>query len=262
MPSWLLVLGLAACDGGEPQPAPATPIAVPTAPAPVRPVEPAPLHPSTTTARIAASHVLIEYAGAMSTSPSVTRTREEARVLAESVRVRAAAGDDFAGLARQFSDDSSKSRGGSLGHFDKGTMVAAFELAVVAMPVGAISPVVESAFGFHVIKREAMNQIHCAQIIVSFAGSARPIEGVARSRDDASARATAAKSELEAGTAWPTVVRKYSDGPAQEDMGDLGWFSRRQLMPVLDEAAFVLDVGQTSGVVESPVGFHLVHRLE
>lgn len=226
------------------------------------PVEEAPVHPNTSGNRLAASHILIEYAGAMNTLPTTKRTREEARALAESIQKRAVAGENFAKLAETTSEDSSKSRGGSLGSFDKGTMVAAFEEALLQLSVGGISPVVESPFGFHVIKREAMNQVHCAQLIVSFVGSARPVEAVTRTKEEAQARIAAAKAELDAGTDWDVVVRKYSDGPAKDDRGDLGWFSRRQLMPALDEAAFALDIGQTSPVVESPVGFHLVYRME
>lgn len=263
MTTWsLLAFFLLGCPD-QPPPEAATPPPTPvvTAPAPA-PVEHGPAHPNTTGDRLAASHVLIEYAGAMSVAPTIKRTREEARALAESVQKRAAAGEDFATLARTTSDDSSKSRGGSLGNFDKGTMVAVFDEALLQLAVGAISPVVESPFGFHVIKREAMNQVHCAQLIVAYVGSARPMAGVTRTKDEAAARIAAAKAELDAGTTWDAVVRKYSDGPAKDDLGDLGWFSRRQLMPALDDAAFALDIGQYSPVVESPVGFHLVHRIE
>lgn len=259
---WLLSVFLLGCDQ---TPAPAVAVAPPAAPAPVvapAPVDEAPVFPNTSGNRLAASHVLIEYAGAMSASPNAKRTRDEARALAETVQKRAAAGEDFAKLAETTSDDSTKSRGGSLGNFDKGTMVAAFDEALLQLPVGAISPVVESPFGFHVIKREAMNQVRCAQLIVAFSGSARPMEGVSRTKEEAQARIAAAKAELDAGTPWETVVRKYSDGPSKDDSGDLGWFSRRQLMPALDDVAFALDIGQISPVVESPVGFHLVHRIE
>jgi parvulin-like peptidyl-prolyl isomerase len=211
---------------------------------------------------MAASHILISYVGAMSAAPTVVRGREDAKVLAEKLRARAAAGEDFSALAKEFSADPSKSRGGSVGNFDKGTMVGPFETATEALAVGEISPVVESPFGFHIIRRDMMSQIHCAQIVVGFAGSARPIEGVTRSKEQAAVRAAAARADLDAGVPWEVLVRKYTDGPGKDDQGDLGWFSRRQLMPVLDEAAFALAPGETSAVVESAVGFHLLHRLK
>jgi len=64
-----------------------------------------------------------------------------------------AAGADFAALARKFSQDpGSAAQGGSLGSFARGAMVKAFEEAVFAMKPGEISNVVESEFGYHIIK--------------------------------------------------------------------------------------------------------------
>ena len=174
---------------------------------------------------------------------------------------RARAGEAFDALARSMSDDKTAKRGGRVGNFNRGTMVPAFEEAVIALAPGEISEVVESPFGFHVIRRDVMSQIHCAQIIVGFAEAGRPVDGVSRPRTEAQARVDAALAELAAGADWNATVRKYSDGPAKDDNGDLGWFSRRQLLPQLDEAAFNLDIGGTTGVIESPAGFHVIKRL-
>ena len=84
----------------------------------------------------------------------ITRTREEARTRAEEVLRRARAGEDFADLARRFSDEPGASTsGGDLGQFGHGQMVPPFERAAFALAVGAISDIVETDFGFHVIKR-------------------------------------------------------------------------------------------------------------
>ncbi len=211
---------------------------------------------------MAASHVLVAWSGAMKAEPGVQRTRDEARARAEQARARILAGEDFARVAKEISDDKSKSRGGRLGNFNAGTMVPVFEEAVRGLAVGEVSEVVESPFGFHVIRRDMMSQIHCAQIIVGYGGAERPIEGVTRSKEEARARIEAALAELQGGADWTATVRKYSDGPAKEDNGDLGWFSRRQLMPQLDEPAFDLDIGAMTAIIETPTGYHLVKRLE
>ncbi len=75
------------------------------------------------------------------------------RRLAEDIRKRILSGANFEALARDFSTCSSKSKGGDLGWFGEGAMVAPFEQAVKRMSVGSISPVVATQFGFHVIKK-------------------------------------------------------------------------------------------------------------
>jgi len=102
---------------------------------------------------IAASHILISYQGAERSS--ATRTKEEAKKLADEVLAKATApGADFAALAREYSDEpGAKERGGDLGTFKKGAMAKPFEDAAFQLKVGEISGVVETPFGFHIIKR-------------------------------------------------------------------------------------------------------------
>ncbi len=75
------------------------------------------------------------------------------RRLAEDIRKRILGGANFEALARDFSTCPSKSKGGDLGWFGEGAMVAPFEQAVKRVGVGSISSVVATQFGFHVIKK-------------------------------------------------------------------------------------------------------------
>ncbi len=261
----LLLAGLAACSGDAPEVPPELPNVPPvgavTAPTPT-PVEALPRVPSPNTTRMAASHVLVSYAGAVSALPNVTRSREEARARAEEVRGKLLAGADFEETAKAWSDDSTGPRGGSLGGFMEGTMVAPFEAAVKGLAVGKLSEIVETPFGYHVIRRDPLVEVHARHLLVTWSGAERAPTGVSRSKEVAKARAEEAAALLASGTAWPEVVRKYSDSPLKEDAGDLGWFGRGQLAPALDTAAFDLDIGAASGVIESPRGFHILQRVE
>jgi parvulin-like peptidyl-prolyl isomerase len=43
---------------------------------------------------------------------------------------------------------------------------------------------------------------------------------------------------------------------------DLGWFQQGQMVPAFEKAAFGLEIGKTTEVIESPLGFHIIHRVE
>ncbi|MEI8256002.1 MAG: peptidylprolyl isomerase, partial [Deltaproteobacteria bacterium] len=101
-----------------------------------------------------ASHLLVMYRGSERSPGTITRTRDEARARAQEALTRARRGDDFARLAGEFSDEpGAAARGGDLSRFGHGQMVPAFDQAAFALRVGQVSDLVETPFGFHVIKR-------------------------------------------------------------------------------------------------------------
>jgi foldase protein PrsA len=90
----------------------------------------------------------------MRAAPTIKRSKLEARKFAENLLERAVAGENFAVLARENSDDrGSAPGGGQLGRFRRDQMVPAFSTAVFALQVNQLSRVVESPYGFHVILR-------------------------------------------------------------------------------------------------------------
>ena len=103
---------------------------------------------------ISARHLLVSYKDALRAAPGIGRSKAEARARAEEAQKRAAAGEDFVALVKQYSDEpGAADRGGDLGKFDRQSMVPAFANAAFALKVGEVSQVVETQFGFHVIMR-------------------------------------------------------------------------------------------------------------
>ena len=101
---------------------------------------------------VKASHILIQYEGAMRANPAVTRTKEEAEAIASDLLVEAKANaEQFAQLARDNSDGPSAPQGGDLGFFQEGIMTAAFNDFAFGNPVGTIG-LVETDFGYHIVK--------------------------------------------------------------------------------------------------------------
>ena len=81
------------------------------------------------------------------------------REQAEAILKRLRKGEDFAKLARQYSTDASRDRGGDLGWFGRGQMVPEFENATYSLRPGQISEVVMTAFGYHIIKLDARRKV-------------------------------------------------------------------------------------------------------
>jgi len=98
-----------------------------------------------------ASHILI----GLPQSPTVEQ-RTQAKTKAQTVLKQVRGGGDFAALARaESTDQGSAPNGGDLGFFAKGQMTPAFEQAAFTTKPGAVSGVVETPFGFHIIKVHA-----------------------------------------------------------------------------------------------------------
>ncbi len=102
---------------------------------------------------VRASHILLMYSGSLRSATD--RSKEQALEQIRSIKTELDNGADFAAIARERSDCLSRDAGGDLGAFTRGQMVESFEEAAFALAVGAHSDVVETPFGYHLIRRTA-----------------------------------------------------------------------------------------------------------
>jgi peptidyl-prolyl cis-trans isomerase SurA len=175
---------------------------------------------------------------------------------------RAKAGESFDSLAVHNSDDPSvKTTLGDLYWFSGGMMVAPFENAAYALKKGEICPVpARSSFGYHIIKiidrQPSRGSVKVSHIMARFKKSAEDSADTL----DALQRIKGIQDSLVKGLDFHALAIKLSeDGGSAPKGGDLGWFERRRFVQPFDEAAFKLKAGQTSGIVRTPFGYHLIH---
>ena len=113
-------------------------------------------------------------------------------------------------------------------------------------------------------EREKQSQtIGAKHVLVMHDKSERKPPNITRSREEARKRAEECLAKIRGGAEFDQVVVECSDEPgAGKRGGDLGVFERRAMVPEFADAAFALQVGQVSGVVESPFGFHIIKRTQ
>ncbi|MBN2302207.1 MAG: peptidyl-prolyl cis-trans isomerase, partial [Lentisphaerae bacterium] len=101
----------------------------------------------TTEETVHARHVLIA-----TTEKDNETTRNEKKALAEKCRKELLEGADFQDIAKKYSDCPSKTTGGDLGAFQRGSMVPPFETAAFSQKINEIGPIVETRFGYHIVQ--------------------------------------------------------------------------------------------------------------
>jgi len=97
--------------------------------------------------QVRASHILIKV------DPQADKSQKaEARKKLKKIKLKLQKGEDFAALAKEFSQGPSSTKGGDLGSFSRGQMVKPFEEVAFALKPGEVSDIVETRFGYHLIK--------------------------------------------------------------------------------------------------------------
>ena len=212
---------------------------------------------------IACSHILVKYEGSAG-STGVTRSRDDALARIEGAAERITAGEDFRQVAARVSEDASGGRGGWLGVGDQKTWVPAFTEVAFALDIGAMSPPVETEFGFHLIRREPLDPISLKHIIVRHQDSpgAKKEEIRERTPEEARVIAEALHARIAAGEAFEDIAREASDGAYGPRGGDLGEFLKSQLEEDFDAQVDQLEPGELSEPFATDNGYHILLRYE
>jgi parvulin-like peptidyl-prolyl isomerase len=104
--------------------------------------------------QVGARHILVMHNDSLAKPEGISRTREEAKRRAQEVLLKIRGGASFEEMVKEYSDEpGAAERNGDLGVFDRGAMVKPFADAAFALKIGEVSEVVETKYGFHVIKR-------------------------------------------------------------------------------------------------------------
>jgi peptidyl-prolyl cis-trans isomerase SurA len=157
-------------------------------------------------------------------------------------------------------DRGSKDRGGAMGWITPGRLPWAFEEAAYNTKVGEISPVINSGYGFHIIRveqrRPSSGEVQ-AQHILKLTARKSPADA-ARAKE----QIDSIYNVLLAGADFSDVATRESEDPGSKAKGGmLDWFGRGMMVAQFDSVAFALADGEMSKPVQTAYGYHIVKRL-
>ncbi len=184
------------------------------------------------------------------------QTRQKQAQKAEEVLKLAKSGDDFATLAKKYSEGPSKDSGGDLGFFSKAQMVPAFSEAVFSMKPGEISNVVETQFGYHIIKLEEIKPARTkplseVQAEITSALQQKEAESLAfQLANDAYEAIIGAGSLAKYTEEHPDAIIEQTDFFAQSNAPE-----DLKLDPQLLDKAFALNKGELSSLIKGQSGY-------
>ena len=101
-------------------------------------------------------------------------------------------------------------------------------------------------------------QIQASHVLVSYVNTQNSSSLLTKA--EALERIQDLKSQVLSGMSFSEIATEFSDCPSAEKGGDLGKFGRGAMVKAFDIAAFELEVGEVSEVVETEFGYHLIHR--
>ena len=182
---------------------------------------------------------------------------------AETALAQVRSGTDFSQVAAGFSDAPDALPGGSLGWRTPARLPTVFADPVRRMKPGDVSPVLRSASGFHIVKlletrsRNAptvIEQTHLRHILVKV--------NETTSNDEAKIKIERIRERIEQGAKFEDQAKANSEDASAAKGGDLGWVSPGDTVPDFEQAMNRLKLGELSGPVRTPFGWHIIQVEE
>ena len=183
---------------------------------------------------------------------------------AESLANRARTGENFAALAREFSDAPEGRTGGQLGMRSADRYPTLFIQATQSLKVGDVAGPVRSGAGFHILKvLEKRNSLPVSLQVQTRARHILLRPSAELSQDAALAKLNEFKQSIRSGKAsFEALARQFSQDGSASAGGDLGWASPGQFVPEFEQTMNTLAPNQVSEPLVSRFGVHLIQVLE
>ncbi len=184
--------------------------------------------------------------------------KQARRAEMEKILARAKAGEDFAALARQYSEDGSAAQGGDLGFFGRGQMVKPFEDAVFGLQKGEISNIVETQFGFHIMQLEDIQPAN----ITPLAGAKSAIENKLKKQQALNSAFEKANEAYEK-IIFAGSLAKYAEN-FKVRLAETDFFTQTAPPaalanePAVIDTTFSLKKGELSSIIDSPEGYTIL----
>lgn len=193
----------------------------------------------------------------MTVAPS-EEEKQSAFEQAKEVLTKARAGESFESLARNYSQCPSAEAGGDLGFFSRGEMVPEFERAAFGLNPGEISDVVETMYGYHIIRCEERqgDQARVRHILIALSTSQADEERLVDQLNEL-------RERILDGEDFTALVEEYSQDPySREKGGDLGWYPLDQLTTQFRSVVDTMSVGNVSEPIKTSSGYHLLQVVD
>jgi peptidyl-prolyl cis-trans isomerase SurA len=182
------------------------------------------------------------------------------RALIDKAQARLKAGEPFAKVAQDMSEDANKANGGEIGPKPASRLPDLFVSAVKGLAVGAVTPQpLRSGAGFHLLKLISRSDSNPDVAIQTRARHILLRPSAQLSVEDAKARLSEMRARILSGQAkFEDLAREYSEDGSASRGGDLGWASPGSFVPEFEATMNNLPVGGISTPIVSRFGVHLI----